>query len=494
MTENLSNKASWLLFIPIALVGFIIGVDLLGAGLALTPMSRQFSVHLSMLQWFISAFGIGNAAFLVTAGNLADRYGPRQMFLNGILVFTLSSVMIAVAHNFYWAIGWRFIQGASCGVMGSSSVAIMNIAYPVEQRTKWMGGMIGASGIGMALGPIIGGILIHYWSWRALFLINLPIGLLTLWLGIIYVKAQTSYKATRLDIIGIILFTLMIGLFATFISQGQAWGWSSHTSLGVIVASLLLLGIFLYYESRLEAPMLQLALFKTKNFLAGSCLGTTLYFGLTAWIFSFSIFYQHALNLSALDTGLHLTPFAIALLIGSTTIQHIRRYISNIKHILYYAAIMNILGFTTLAIAPLQSFLWVCLGSGLAGFGFLFMNANTITMATQYLAPQLMGIGSGTCLMTRWIGGSLGAAISASVILIRIQEKLVHSSQLFPQHAQAFKNLSHQGLMSGAHIHHLFLKHVFISAMQSGVHAAMACLALLNVINLLYIWKGLQVK
>ena len=162
-------KHSFLLFFGIGLVSFMTGVDLLGTGLALTPISHQFGVNFSTLQWFLTAFAMGNSSFLVTSGKLIDIYGSRRIFSLGVMLFVASSISITLTPNFYIICIERFIQGTSCGLMGTAATSIISTDFPAKERTHWMAGLIGMVGLGMALGPIIGGYLIETFYWQAIF-------------------------------------------------------------------------------------------------------------------------------------------------------------------------------------------------------------------------------------------------------------------------------------------------------------------------------------
>ncbi|HEY4255248.1 MAG TPA: MFS transporter, partial [Chlamydiales bacterium] len=185
-------KHPWLLFLGIAVGSLMSGIDFLAISIAIDPMSKSLGIDIATLQWFLTAFAIGNASFLVASGRLCDLYGRKTIFVISSLVFILSSMLIAVMNSPLLIILARLAQGASSGATTSSAIAILANLYAPAARTRWIAGLVGTTGLGMALGPMLGGVLIHYFSWRMIFLINLPLGLVGLAFTFLYMPKQVA--------------------------------------------------------------------------------------------------------------------------------------------------------------------------------------------------------------------------------------------------------------------------------------------------------------
>ena len=492
---TMSKTQAWLLFLPIGFLTMMTGIDMLGAGLALTPMSREFSINLSHLQWFLTAFGIGNSAFLVTAGKCADRYGNKNILLIGLALFVLSSFAIAISPSYWLTIFMRFIQGAAGGTMITSGISILIQAHPAEKRTVWIGALIGTAGFGMAVGPIVGGLLIQYFSWRALFYINLPIGIIAFIIAICVIKSVKAGKQEKLDIAGILLFITTISLLTVTINQGQQWGWSSTGTLMVMGGTVITAVAFLILEMKIDQPLLHMSLFKTQNYMPGNLLCITLYFGLIAWIFCFSLYYQHVLNYSPVRTGMHLLPMAAMLLIGALLMPKITSLFSSTKNLLLASITINIIAFGLLSFSPLNEYNIVIVGFILLGTGFVITNANTMSISMQFLPQSLMGLGSGTAMMIRWLGGALGGAISGSLLVGATRHYMLNKIELATSahHQQIMQFIKH-GVLSGEHINSPFLNKIYHQAMMHSIHHIMLIITILYVINLIYAAVGLKIK
>lgn len=488
-----TTKTPWLLFFALSCLIFMVGVDLLGAGLALTPMSHQFNLHLSQLQWFLTAFAMGNSSFLVMSGKLADIYGRRRLFIVGVTLFVLASISIAITPSFYIVCVERFIQGASGGIMATTAVATVSSHFPEKERAHWMAGLVGSAGLGMAIGPIIGGYLIEYYNWQAIFWINVPIGAIALILGLRQLKATSRTNFKKLDYVGIIIFILAVSMLTTTLNNGYIWGWTSTLSIIAGVVTIFLFIAFILYEQYYESPLLHLELFKAQNYIPSNLLGLTLYFGLIAWIFNFSIYYQHVRLFSPVDTGLHFIPLALFLFIGAVLMKKIVGLFRSTKTLLLFAIALNIIGFGLLVFLPLACFTFVSIAFIIIGLGFVIVNANTISIGVKYLPQELVGLGSGTCLMIRWLGSALGAAISGSILYAIPRHYLSkHLNLISSSDLQEVKSIIQGKVISLENIGTSSVKALIENSMTHGIHICMLIVSILYVISLVYSFLAIK--
>jgi DHA2 family methylenomycin A resistance protein-like MFS transporter len=415
----MTHKNPYLLFLGIALGPFMVGIDMLAIGVAVEPMIRALGISIVTLQWFITAFAIGNSSFQVSSGKFADLFGLKRIFILGFVFFTLSSLLIALTSSPLLITILRLIQGASGGVLPTIGIAIFITVYPPEKRAKWIAGLVGLGGLGMVLGPTVGGYLIHHFSWRSIFLINVPIGAIAILLNLLYVP-KLPLRGTpgeKIDWKGMIFFTSSLILFTVGVSQGHYWGWFSAKTILVFVGTAILVALFLFFEKRTKQPLIEFALFKVKNFFASNIAGLILYFTLTAWILIFGLYLQKVVGMTAQMAGVSLLPFGLVAAIVSTQMGKIVKRFGPKRVIItgFICATLAFTGMSLMPILPPQVLLW--LWFGLFGLGFVLVNSSSIPAALEYIPVEKAGIASAKSMMMRWLGGALGSAIMATLLI-----------------------------------------------------------------------------
>ena len=243
--SNIKIKHPWLLFLGIAIGPVMNGISLLAIAIAIQPMAKSLAIDIATLQWFLTAFAIGIACFLVTSGRLADVFGHKIVILCGFVLFIVSSLIIAISFSPAIIIVARFLQGASGGIMATTGIAILTSFYQGDERSNWVSKLVGMGGVGMAIGPVIGGVLIDHFGWRSIFLINLPIGLLGILLIAIYVPKPQLLCKKDLDIFGMLLLSVALVFLTIGLTQGHYWGWSDIKTL--LCFSARFFGLFCYF-------------------------------------------------------------------------------------------------------------------------------------------------------------------------------------------------------------------------------------------------------
>lgn len=392
------------------------GIDFLAIGIAAQPMATSLGISLAELQWFFSAFAIGNASFLVVSGRLSDLYGRKAIFVIGSVLFIFTSIVIAASSSPWIIILARLIQGASCGTTTSAAIAILARTYAPLERARWIAGLVGTTGLGMTLGPILGGFLIHAWSWRLIFLINVPIGLLGLMFTWIYMPNQPSQEVKRqeLNLLGMSLLTGMLVCLTIGISQGPYWGWSSSKTLTAFTSSFLLLILFWIRERTHHAPIIRKELFRIKHFLAANAVAACLYFTLTAWVFIIGLYLERVASLSAEQAGMSFLPFGLATLLLFTQASKLSRYFK-IRSLVVCGCTLNVIAFGLMSFFPIYPPHWLMiLCFSLFGAGFLLVNAYTMQMGIEHVPVEISGIASGKSMMIRWFSGAVGVVVMAT--------------------------------------------------------------------------------
>src|SRR5258706_2890279 len=263
-----SARGRWVLLATV-LGSAIASIDATVVGIALPAIGRDFRVGLADLQWVVTAYTLTLADLLLLAGALGDKYGRKRVFLIGVVWFALASLLCSVAPTAGTLIAAGPLQGVGAALLTPGSLAILEAVFRPDDRGKAIGAWSGFSGVGTAVGPFLGGFLVQAVSWRLIFVINLPLAALVVAVTLRHVPESRDPGATApVDVTGGVLVTLgLVGLTYGLI-QGPANGWASSPVLIALIAGVLLLGAFGWWEHRAPAPMLSLSLFRSTQFTA----------------------------------------------------------------------------------------------------------------------------------------------------------------------------------------------------------------------------------
>lgn len=308
----------WATLLILTLSMFIVVLDATVVLIALPTIVADLGGSLTLATWVPAGFSLSFAAFLLLFGKLADIYGRRLLFVLGLLVFTLASLGAALAPSLEVLVAARVVQGLGAAIVEPAIIAVIKATFPSEKLGLAFGVEGLAAGLAGVCGPILGGFLATALSWEFIFLINLPIGALTIGAGLLLIRESRDERASReVDLAGV--FFSGTGLFALVfgVVQGPEYGWDSPVILGSFVASVVLLGLFIATERRVRHPLLDLSLFRIRLFAVGNFLRGTVEFVSLAILFPLVLFLQVQLGYSPLRTGLLLLPFVVAVVIVS---------------------------------------------------------------------------------------------------------------------------------------------------------------------------------
>ena len=291
-------------------IGYFMAVlDSTVVNVALPDMARSFGAGVAGMQWVVDGYALLFASLLLTAGALGDRLGNRGTFVAGLALFTLASGLCGIAPSLATLVAFRALQGVGAAVQVPASLALLRHHYhdPAE-RAQAIGIWAAATGVAVAAGPVVGGILTHAWSWRSVFLVNLPVGVLGSWLTRRHVPPVPPHDAGPLDLKAQALGITALGGLTFGLIQAGVWGWgAAPVVLALAVAAAA--GVLFYLgERRATHPMLPPALFRDPTFSAASAVGAILSFGFYGELFLMSLFFQQVQHRSPLAAGLALLP------------------------------------------------------------------------------------------------------------------------------------------------------------------------------------------
>ncbi len=307
----------WLPLVTLA-VGFVMAMlDVTVVNVALPSIALQFRVPLKDLVWIVDGYTLTFAALLLVAGALADRYGAKTIYLAGLGVFTAASLLCGLAPDGATLIAARMLQGVGAALFMPSSLSLLTHAYDDEQvRNRMLAAWSAIVAVAGASGPLLGGVLIHQFGWRGIFLINLPLGLAGLWLARRRIAAAPR-RPRALNPLSHALGVVALSSLCFVLIQGNAYGWTSAPIAATLLLCVLAVAVLVRRERRHAEPILPRALFATSQFAAANSVGFLINLASYGQLFLLSLFLQQARGADALQTGIQLVPMLAVFSIGN---------------------------------------------------------------------------------------------------------------------------------------------------------------------------------
>ncbi len=412
----------------------IVNLDNTILNVALPTLVRKLHATSSELQWIVDSYAMVFAGLVLVGGSLADRFGRKRFFLMGLTVFACGSIGAAFSGSVHLLIGWRAVMGVGAALTMPATLSIINDVFrdPAE-RARAIGAWAGAAGLGIALGPITGGLLLSRFWWGSVFLINVPIVIGGVVGALMLVPDSKNPAAEPPDPVGATLSIAGLGLLLWAIIEAPTRGWSSPAVVGAGVASLAVLGSFVAWEAHSKHPMLKLEFFRDRRFSAaasGECLGV---FGLMGALFVLTQFLQFDLGLSPLQAGLRILPMAATLVVTASLAPILARVIgAKFTAAAGLTAIAGGLWQISAAATLATSYGDVLPGLLLIGLGAGLMMPTATNSVIGSVPQGDAGVGSATNVVAIQVGGALGVAVIGSLLATRYQNHI--SSALALRH------------------------------------------------------------
>ncbi|MGU3500721.1 MFS transporter [Mycobacterium sp. C31M] len=394
----------------------IVSMDATIVNVAIPSIREDLGASASQLQWVVDVYTLVLASLLMLSGAMGDRFGRRRVFQIGLTVFALGSLLCSLAPGIDALIGARFLQGVGGSMLNPVALSIISQVFTERvERARALGIWGAVVGISMALGPTVGGLLIHSISWRAVFWINLPICLAAIILTAVFVPETRSATMRNVDPVGQLLAVLFLfGAVFTLI-EGPALGWDEPRVIAVGIAAVVAFVAFLRYESRRTDPFIDLRFFRSVPFASSTVIAICAFASWGALLFMMSVYLQGARGFSAMQTGLIYLPIAVgALVFSPLSGRLVGRY--GARPSLLSAGIMITIASTMLALLPENAPVWaLLLVFGLFGIGFSMVNAPITNAAVSGMPLDRAGAASAVTSTSRQIGVSIGVALCGSV-------------------------------------------------------------------------------
>ncbi|BDU01250.1 DHA2 family efflux MFS transporter permease subunit [Nocardia sputorum] len=394
---------------------FMVTLDNLVVTNALPVIRTELGASLADLQWFVNAYTLSFASLLLTASAVGDRLGRRRIFLLGIALFTLASAACALATGPGLLIAARAVQGFGAAAVMPLSLTLLSAAVPERMRNAAIGIWGGIAGLGVALGPLIGGAVVDGLSWQWIFWLNVPIGLVVLPFAA-RVLAESHGRGRRLDPVGLLLSAGGVLAIVWGVIHGADDGWTSASVLSALIGGAVLLAALLVWELRVPEPMLPLRLFRSRAFSVSNVVGFAFSVGVFGSIFLLAQYFQVVQGYSPLESGVRTMPWTMAPMvvapIAGLLVDRIgARTLITTGQVLLAVALAWMAAVTTVDIGY-GSYVAPFVLAGV-GMGLTFAPASTIVMASA--APEDQAMASGTNNTVREVGVAMGVAVLASV-------------------------------------------------------------------------------
>lgn len=405
----------WLVLVATSLPMFMATLDNLVITNALPVMAVDLGASIEELQWFLNAFTLAFATFILPAAALGDRVGRRTVFVAGIAVFSAASVLTALSTEPWMVIGARAVQGLGAAAIMPLSLTLLAGAVPVRLRPAAIGIWGGVSGLGVALGPLIGGLIIEGWNWQSIFWVNVPIGIAAIPLALA-VLGDSRGERRPLDLPGVTLAGLGVLGVISGIVRGNEAGWTSTEVLASLGAGAVLLLAFVAWEARTAAPVLPLSLFRDRSFSVANAVGLTFSFGMFGSIFLLVQFLQVVQGRSPLEAGLMTTPWTIAPMVVAPIAGFVAPRVGT------RALMVAGLGAQSMALFWMAGILSADVAFAtlvppfvLAGIGMGLVFAPMATAVLARMPERHHAKATGTNSTLREVGGALGIAVLTAV-------------------------------------------------------------------------------
>jgi EmrB/QacA subfamily drug resistance transporter len=402
-------------FAIVSVALFMVVLDNLVVTTALPSIRADLGATIQSLEWTVNAYTLSYAVLLLTGAALGDRFGRRRMFVIGLGMFTLASAAAALAPTTEALIAARAIQGVGAAIVTPLTLTLLAEVFPPDKRGLAIGAWSGVSGLGIALGPLVGGAVVDGISWHWIFWINVPIGLALLPLAARRL-AESHGPSRSLDLPGLGLASAGLLGIVYGIVRGAELGWTSTTVLGSLVAGAVLVAAFLAWEARAPQPMLPLRFFRSRGFAAVNGVSLAMYFGVFGSIFLLAQFFQVTQGYSPLEAGLRTLPWTImpmfiAPIAGLLSDKVGSRPLMATGLTLQAGAIAWLASVST----PTVPYSELVIPFVMAGTGMALVFAPAANAVLSSVRPEEAGQASGATNAIRELGGVLGVAVLATV-------------------------------------------------------------------------------
>ncbi len=411
------ENRKWLTLASVSFGLFMIMLDNTIVNVALPSIQRDLGISISELEWVVNGYALTFAVLMLTGGKLADMLGRRLIFVVGLAVFTASSLACGLAGDANMLIGARVVQGAGAAFMNPATLSIITATFPPRQRGTAIGIWAGVSAMALAIGPLIGGVITEQISWNWIFFINVPVGVLGIFVArMVIAESRDTSHEQRLDLPGLVssavaLFALTYGLI-----EANNYGWTSRRILTLFAIAAIGLAVFIVLELRQRIPMLDLSLFRNTTFAGANATMMLIALAMFGVFFFVSLYVQNVLRYSATEAGATFLPMTLLIILVAPLAGRVSDKVGS-RWLM--GAGMTLVGISLLLFSRLDltSNFWnIFPGLIVGGLGMGLAMTPTTAAAMGSVPVDKAGVGSAVLNSMRQVGGSLGIAIMGAIV------------------------------------------------------------------------------
>ncbi|MFL5761172.1 MAG: DHA2 family efflux MFS transporter permease subunit [Thermomicrobiales bacterium] len=429
--QKQQEQNPWLILIVVCTAVFMLLLDTTIVNNAQVKIKESLGANLNQIQWVLDSYILTYAVLLLSFGRLGDVYGRKKLFILGMSIFTIASGLCATSAwvgdtlniaGINFLIASRVLQGFGGALMMPQTLSLLTVAFPPEKRGAAFGVWGSVTALGAVIGPVIGGLIVTNFAWEWVFLINLPVGALSILAAFkIIPESKDPLASNRIDWGGLVLSGTAIFSLVYASIEGNKKGWTSPLILGMYLLAAVLIAVFIWWERRSADPMMKLELFKIRNFSIGTTISLIVTFGMLGIFFPMTIFLQQVLGFSPIRAGLTMTPMSVMIMVsapfaGRFTDKIGARWIMVTGLLFMAGGILFIVSRIDLDTT------WKTLFPALVVTGFgMGMTFSPMTAASMgEVPPRIAGSASGVLNTARNLGQVLGIAVLGSVLQNRL--------------------------------------------------------------------------
>ncbi|MCJ0905699.1 MFS transporter [Rhodococcus sp. ARC_M6] len=408
---------------------FVVGLDTTIVNVALPTIGESFHVGIAGLEWVVNAYTLVLASLLISSGTLADRFGRRRVFQLGLVVFGVASIACALAPSVGVLIAARIAQGVGGSMLSPVALAIVvNVMTDPKERAKAIGVWAAVFGLSMAIGPIIGGVLIESFGWRSVFWVNVPVIVIVLMLTAVFVPESRAPQPRKLDLPGQLLLVAVVGGAVGLLIEGPRIGWTSPSAVTGYSAVALALASFVAVESRKTEPLVDLALFRHRPFSAAVLGAVVVFVALNATLLLGTLYLQQARGMTPAAAGVMILPMAVAATVCAPLSGILVGRFGPRLPLLIAGSFTALGGLCLVSLDNNTGLSTVLVAYLFLGIGFGFSNAPITNTAVNGLPKSQAGLAGGITSSARQFGAALGVALAGGFVANTVESDVAQAS------------------------------------------------------------------
>jgi EmrB/QacA subfamily drug resistance transporter len=427
-----SNRTKWFALALLCAVQFMVVLDVAIVNVALPSIQLDLGFSQENLQWVISAYALVFGGFLLLGGRLADILGRRAVFMAGLLVFSIGSLLCGLAWSDESLIGARALQGLGAATITPSALSILTTTFTEgRERNLALGAWGAVGGVGAAAGVLLGGILTDLLSWEWIFFVNVPVGIAGLALAPVLLAESKDAHGQSHDVPGAVLVTSGLVLLVLGITQGRQWEWTSTRTIGIFAVAAVLLAAFALWEWRQRDPLVPFSIFKVQTLTAANVAGLIMGTALFSMFLMLTLYMQQVLEFSPLKTGVgYLAVAGTAVIWANVAAQVVNRI--GVKPALIFGMSMLTVGLVYFTQVSVGGSYWADLFPGflILGIAIPFAFVPITIAALAGTKPEEAGLASGLINTSQQIGGALGIALLSTIAVSTTDDELANGTTL----------------------------------------------------------------